>query len=53
MADGHSNQEIADRLFISLTTVKSHATSIFGKLGVSSRTQAVAQARSLGLLAEN
>jgi LuxR family transcriptional regulator, maltose regulon positive regulatory protein len=53
MAAGHSNQEIADRLFISLTTVKSHATNIFGKLSVSNRTQAVAQARSLGLLAGN
>lgn len=50
IAGGLSNQQIADRLIISLTTVKTHAANIFGKLGVASRTQAVAQARALGLL---
>ncbi len=44
MAQGQSNQEIADKLFISLPTVKSHSSSLFGKLGVKSRTQAVLKA---------
>lgn len=50
VATGLSNREIADELIIALSTVKSHTNSIFGKLGVKSRTQAVAQARALGLL---
>jgi LuxR family transcriptional regulator, maltose regulon positive regulatory protein len=51
IARGYSNQEIARRLFISLPTVKWHTGNIFGKLGVHSRTQALARARELGLLA--
>ena len=50
IAEGLSNSEIASRLFISLSTVKGHTSNIFGKLGVKNRTQAVARARSLGLL---
>lgn len=50
IAEGLSNGEIASRLYISLSTVKGHTTNIFGKLGVKNRTQAVARARSLGLL---
>jgi LuxR family maltose regulon positive regulatory protein len=50
MAEGLSNQEIADKLFISVGTVKTHVHNICGKLGVGSRTQAAAQARELGLL---
>ena len=50
IAEGLSNQEIAQRLFISLPTVKWHTGNIYGKLGVRNRTQAVIQARSLGLL---
>jgi LuxR family maltose regulon positive regulatory protein len=50
IAKGLSNQEIAGRLFISLPTVKWHTSNIYSKLGVRSRTQAVAQARSLGIL---
>ena len=50
LALGKSNQEIADSLFISLGTVKSHTNSLFGKFGVASRTQAVARARELVLL---
>jgi LuxR family maltose regulon positive regulatory protein len=49
IADGLSNQEVAERLFISLSTVKWHTGNIYGKLGVKNRTQAVARARTLGL----
>jgi ATP/maltotriose-dependent transcriptional regulator MalT len=47
VAAGLSNQEIADRLVITLGTVKSHTNSIYGKLGVKSRTQAIARAKAL------
>jgi LuxR family maltose regulon positive regulatory protein len=50
IAQGLSNQEIADRLFLALSTVKGHARIIFDKLGVQRRTEAVARARELGLL---
>jgi LuxR family maltose regulon positive regulatory protein len=50
VAAGLTNQAIADRLFIAVSTVKSHTHSIYGKLGVRNRTQAIAQARTLGLL---
>lgn len=50
MARGGSNQEIADQLFISLPTVKSHTSSLFGKLEVRRRTEAVHKAKSLGLI---
>jgi LuxR family maltose regulon positive regulatory protein len=48
--EGCSNQEIARRLVITLYTVKKHNSNIYGKLGVHSRTQAIARARQLGLL---
>jgi LuxR family maltose regulon positive regulatory protein len=51
IAQGCSNQEISERLFISLHTVKTHASHINSKLGVERRTQAVARAKVLGLLA--
>ncbi|WP_339486259.1 LuxR C-terminal-related transcriptional regulator [Pseudomonas sp. EL_65y_Pfl2_R95] len=50
IAQGCSNQEVADQLFISLHTVKTHARRINGKLGVARRTQAVASAKAQGLL---
>jgi LuxR family maltose regulon positive regulatory protein len=50
IAQGLSNKEIAQQLFLSLATVKWHASNIYGKLAVSNRTQAVAQARALGIL---
>lgn len=50
MAAGYSNQAIADQLVISLATVKSHVVNIMNRLGVSSRMEAVAQARQTGLL---
>jgi LuxR family maltose regulon positive regulatory protein len=50
IADGLKNQEIADRLVISLATVKRHVTNIYGKLGVSRRVQAIARAQELDLL---
>jgi LuxR family maltose regulon positive regulatory protein len=45
-----TQREIGDRLYVSLNTVKSHSKSIFRKLGVSGRPEAVARARELGLL---
>lgn len=51
MAQGLSNQEIADRLFISVPTVKSHSSSLFVKLDVKRRTEAVHKAKSLRLIA--
>lgn len=50
IAEGLSNQEIAERLFISLHTVKTHARRINGKLGVKSRTQAIIKAREIGVI---
>ena len=49
-AAGHSNRQIAQDLVLTLNTVKSHIHHIYGKLGVASRTQAVARARELQLL---
>ncbi len=50
MAQGHSNNEIAQDLYISEKTVKNHATRIFRKLGASNRAEAVKLARRRGLL---
>jgi LuxR family maltose regulon positive regulatory protein len=47
---GRSNREIADDLVITVGTVKRHISNIYGKLGVGSRTQAVAKARELNLV---
>jgi LuxR family maltose regulon positive regulatory protein len=50
MAQGRSNQEISEQLFLALSTVKGHNRNIFDKLQVQRRTEAVARARELGLL---
>jgi LuxR family maltose regulon positive regulatory protein len=50
IAQGLSNREISERLFLALITVKGHNQRIFGKLQVQRRTEAVARARELGLL---
>jgi len=50
LAQGHSNQEIATELFVSLSTVKTHLQNIFGKLDVQRRTQAVEKAKRLSLI---
>lgn len=52
MAQGLSNQEIADQLFISLNTVKTHVSNTFEKLEVKRRTQAVEMAKRLQLIAD-
>lgn len=50
MAEGLSNQEVADKLFVSLNTVKTHSSKLFEKLNVQRRTQAVQEAKKLGLV---
>jgi LuxR family maltose regulon positive regulatory protein len=50
VAAGEANREIAGQLVVTIDTVKKHLTHLFGKLGVTSRTQAIARARALGLL---
>lgn len=50
IAQGLSNQQIAEQLYLAESTVKGHNSRIFGKLGVRRRTEAVARARQLGLL---
>jgi len=50
IAAGQSNRDIADELFLSVNTVRSYSQQLYGKLGVGSRTQAIARARELGIL---
>jgi LuxR family maltose regulon positive regulatory protein len=50
VADGLSNREIGERLFLALNSVKGHNYRAFGKLEVRSRTEAIARARELGLI---
>ena len=50
MAEGNSNQEIANRIFVSLSTVKTHNQNLFEKLDVKRRTQAIEKAKKLNLI---
>ena len=50
IALGLSNQEIADKLFVSLNTIKTHSSNLFMKLDARRRTQAIHRAKELGLL---
>jgi len=50
IAEGLANEEIAQRLVLSLPTIKWHTSNVYGKLSVKNRTEAVAKARGLGLL---
>ena len=50
ISTGHSNQEIADKSFVALSTVKWHINNIYGKLQVTSRTQAIVRSQQLGLV---
>lgn len=51
MAKGLSNQEVADQLFVSLNTIKTHISRLFDKLEVKRRTQAIEKAKKLALIA--
>ncbi len=50
LAQGFSNQEVADKLFVSLNTTKTHISNIYSKLNVKRRTQAIQKARDLALI---
>jgi LuxR family maltose regulon positive regulatory protein len=50
LSAGHTNQEIAAALHVSINTVKTHLKNIYGKLGVNNRRKATAQAKKLGLI---
>jgi DNA-binding NarL/FixJ family response regulator len=50
ISEGHSNQEIADELYVSLSTIKTHVSNVFSKLDVQRRTQAMKKVQELGLL---
>lgn len=50
MAEGFSNQEIADRLFVSLNTIKTHSSNLFVKMEVERRTQAIDKAKRLSII---
>ena len=50
IANGLSNREIAERLFVSENTVKTHSSRLFDKLSVKRRTQAVQRGKELGLI---
>ena len=53
IAQGLSNREVGDRLYLTVNTVKAHSRTIYSKLGVNNRTQAVTKARALGLLSDS
>lgn len=51
LAQGYSNAEIAERLFLSLSTIKTHVSNLFVKMDVKSRTQAIEKAKRLNIIA--
>ena len=51
ITEGRTNQEIADQLYIGISTVKKHINHIYSKLDVKNRTEAIRQARALRLIA--
>ncbi len=51
VAEGYSNQEIAEKLFLSLHTIKTHTSRLFEKLDVKRRTQAIEKAKRLNIIA--
>lgn len=50
IAKGHTNQEVADKLFVSHNTIKTHLSNLFAKLDVNRRTQAIQRAKELNIL---
>lgn len=50
IAQGHTNQEVADKLFVSPNTIKTHLANLFAKLDVNRRTQAIQRAKELNIL---
>ncbi len=52
LAEGYSNKEIGDKLFVSLNTIKTHISSIYQKLNVQRRTQAIQRARELDIITQ-
>jgi ATP/maltotriose-dependent transcriptional regulator MalT len=50
IAAGHSNQEIADKLFISMSTVKTHVSNVLAKLDANRRTEAIARAKKMRII---
>ena len=50
IAQGHTNQEVADKLFVSANTIKTHTANLFAKLDVNRRTQAIQRAKDLNII---
>ena len=50
IAKGHSNSKIADQLFLSISTIKTHVSNLFSKMNVESRYQAITKARELQIV---
>jgi DNA-binding NarL/FixJ family response regulator len=50
MSLGYTNRKIADKLYVSINTVKTHASNLFDKLGASNRVDALVKAREVGVL---
>ena len=50
IAKGYSNADIADQLFLSLSTIKTHVSNLYSKMGVKSRTQAIDKAKRTSII---